>query len=559
MRARPCRRIFKELHHMSMIEARRMDSAKTEELDVVIVGAGFAGIYLLDRLRSMGMSVQVFEAGNGPGGVWYWNCYPGARVDSPGPMYQFSRDELWRDWQFSELYPSWQEIREYFRYVDEKLDLSRDIRFNRRVNGAEFDPARNRWTVRSSDGSVTRARYFVLCTGLGSKPYIPELPGLSDFAGERHHTALWPQQGLDLAGKRVGVVGTGASGVQVAQEAAAVAAHLTVFQRTPNLALPMRQKKLDDDTIHRMKETYPLAYQKRRTSFGGFDYQFLEKAASEVSDEERQATFERIWEIGGLAPWVGSFNDLLVNEQSNRAAYDFWRDKTRARIKDPALAEILAPTEPMHPYGTKRPSLEQNFFDIFNQSNVSLVDLRKSPIESVTRTGIKTTAGEYELDILVLATGFDAITGGLTSIDIRGTGGETLREKWAKGVRAHLGMAAAGFPNLLFVYGPQSPNAFANGPTCAELQGDWIVQLLDHVRQRGWTRFEATAAAEEDWRAQVHALADATLFPQADSWYLGANIPGKRREMLSFAGGLSAYMAKCNESAERGYEGFAID
>jgi cation diffusion facilitator CzcD-associated flavoprotein CzcO len=544
---------------MSMIEARRMDSAKTEELDVVIVGAGFAGIYLLDRLRSMGMSVQVFEAGNGPGGVWYWNCYPGARVDSPGPMYQFSRDELWRDWQFSELYPSWQEIREYFRYVDEKLDLSRDIRFNRRVNGAEFDPARNRWTVRSSDGSVTRARYFVLCTGLGSKPYIPELPGLSDFAGERHHTALWPQQGLDLAGKRVGVVGTGASGVQVAQEAAAVAAHLTVFQRTPNLALPMRQKKLDDDTIHRMKETYPLAYQKRRTSFGGFDYQFLEKAASEVSDEERQATFERIWEIGGLAPWVGSFNDLLVNEQSNRAAYDFWRDKTRARIKDPALAEILAPTEPMHPYGTKRPSLEQNFFDIFNQSNVSLVDLRKSPIESVTRTGIKTTAGEYELDILVLATGFDAITGGLTSIDIRGTGGETLREKWAKGVRAHLGMAAAGFPNLLFVYGPQSPNAFANGPTCAELQGDWIVQLLDHVRQRGWTRFEATAAAEEDWRAQVHAFADTTLFPQADSWYLGANIPGKRREMLSFAGGLSAYMAKCNESAERGYEGFAID
>jgi cation diffusion facilitator CzcD-associated flavoprotein CzcO len=558
MRARPSPRIFKELHHMSMIEARPTDNAETQELDVVIVGAGFAGIYLLDRLRSMGLSVQVFEAGNGPGGVWYWNCYPGARVDSPGPMYQFSRDDLWRDWKFSELYPSWKEIREYFRYVDQRLDLSRDIRFNRRVKEAEFDPGRNRWIVRSSDGFITPARYFILCTGLGSKPYIPELPGLSDFAGERHHTALWPQQGLDLAGKRVGVVGTGASGVQVAQEAAAVAAHLTVFQRTPNLALPMRQKKLDDGTIRRMKESYSLAYKKRRTSFGGFDYQFLEKAASEVSADERQATFERIWEIGGLAPWVGSFNDLLVNEQSNRAAYDFWRDKTRARIKDPVLAEILAPMEPIHPYGTKRPSLEQNFFDIFNQSNVSLVDLRKSPIERVTRTGVKTAAGEHDLDMLVLATGFDAITGGLTSIDIRGTQGETLGEKWAKGVRAHLGMAAADFPNLLFVYGPHSPNAFANGPTCAELQGDWIVQLLDHVRQRGWTRFEATAAAEEDWRAQVHALADATLFPQADSWYLGANIPGKRREMLSFAGGLSTYMAKCNESAERGYEGFAI-
>jgi cation diffusion facilitator CzcD-associated flavoprotein CzcO len=543
---------------MSTIEAKRMDNAEAKELDVVIVGAGFAGLYLLDRLRGMGMSVQVFEAGDGPGGVWYWNCYPGARVDSPGPMYQFSRDDLWRDWKFSELYPLWQEIREYFYYVDRKLDLSRDIRFNRRVNEAEFDPARNRWAVRSSDGSVTRARYFVLCTGLGSKPYIPKLPGLSDFAGERHHTALWPQQGLDLAGKRIGVIGTGASGVQVAQEAAAVAAHLTVFQRTPNLALPMRQKKLDDDTIRRMKDGYPLAYQKRRTSFGGFDYQFLEKAASEVSEEERQATFERIWEVGGLAPWVGSFNDLLANEKSNRAAYDFWRDKTRARIKDPDVAEMLAPTEPIHPYGTKRPSLEQNFFDIFNQSNVSLVDLRKTPIERVTRGGIKTADGEHDLDVLVLATGFDAVTGGLTSIDIRGTQGETLREKWAKGVRAHLGMAAAGFPNLLFVYGPHSPNAFANGPTCAELQGDWIAGLLNHVRQRDWKRFEATAPAEEEWRAQVRALADATLFPRADSWYLGANIPGKPREMLSFAGGLSTYMAKCNESAERGYEGFTI-
>jgi cation diffusion facilitator CzcD-associated flavoprotein CzcO len=354
------------------------------------------------------------------------------------------------------------------------------------------------------------------------------------------------------------VIGTGAGGVQVAQEAAGVAAHLTVFQRTPNLALPMRQRKLDDDTICRVKEGYPLAYQKRRTSFGGFDYQFLEKAASDVLDEERQATFERIWEIGGLAPWVGSFNDLLANERSNRAAYDFWRDKTRARINDPVVAEMLAPTEPVHPYGTKRPSLEQNFFDIFNQFNVSLVDLRKTPIERVTRSGIETTAGEHDLDVLVLTTGFDAVTGGLTSIVIRGTQGETLREKWTKGVCAHLGMATAGFPNLLFVYGPHSPNAFANGSTCAELQGDWIAGLLDHIRKRDWKRFEATAPAEEEWRAQVHALADATLFPRADSWYVGANIPGKPREMLSFADGLSTYMAKCNEIAERGYEGFTI-
>jgi cation diffusion facilitator CzcD-associated flavoprotein CzcO len=544
---------------MSMTGLKPTQSNEIEDLDVILIGAGFAGFYLLDRLRGMGMSVKVFEAGDGPGGVWYWNCYPGARVDSPGPMYQFSREDLWRDWSFSELYPSWQELRAYFRYVDERLDLSRDIRFNTRVTAAEFDPARDRWTIHANDGSATRARYFVVCTGLGATPYTPDIPGLNDFAGERHHTALWPQQGLDLAGKRVGVIGTGASGVQIAQEAAAVAAHLTVFQRTPNLALPMRQRTLDDATVRRMKEGYRSAYQKRRTTLGGFDYQVLDRSAAEVSEAERQATFERIWEIGGLAPWVGSFNDLLTNEESNRAAYKFWRDKTRARVNDPAVAEMLAPTEPLHPYGTKRPSLEQNFFEIFNQPNVRLVDLRKTPIERVTRRGVRTTAGEHELDILVLATGFDAITGGLTNIDIRGTQGETLREKWAKGVRTYLGMAVAGFPNLLFVYGPQSPNAFANGPTCAELQGDWIVQMLGHLRQHHFTRFEATVTAEEAWRAQVLEIADSTLFPRADSWYFGANIPGKRREMLSYAGGLSTYMAKCNESAERGYEGFAIN
>src|SRR3984893_602207 len=280
---------------MSATETKRTDNGEIEDLDVIIVGAGFAGLYLLDRLRSMGMAVQVFEAGGGLGGVWYWNCYPGARVDSPGPIYQFSRDDLWRKWQFSELYPSWQELRDYFRYVDEKLGLSRDIRFNRRVEEAEFDPARNRWTVRSSDGSVTSARYFVLCTGFAAKPYVPDLPGLSDFAGERHHTALWPQQDLDIAGKRVGVVGTGASGVQVAQEAAGVAAHLTVFQRTPNLALPMRQTKLDDDTVRSMKQDYPAMYRKRAETFAGFDIDFMPNSALDFTHEERLAIYDSLW------------------------------------------------------------------------------------------------------------------------------------------------------------------------------------------------------------------------------------------------------------------------
>jgi len=545
-------------NQMSTTEAKRTVNGEIEDLDVIVVGAGFAGLYLLDRLRSMGMAVQVFEAGGGLGGVWYWNCYPGARVDSSGPIYQYSRDDLWPKWQFSELYPAWQEIREYFQYVDEKLGLSRDIRFNRRVTEAEFDPARNRWIVRSNDGSIASARYFVLCTGLGSKPYIPDLPGLSDFAGERHHTALWPQQSLDMAGKRVGIIGTGASGVQVAQEAAGMAAHLTVFQRTPNMALPMRQIKLDDDTIRRMKEKYPEIYHRRTKTFAGSDIDFLAKAGFEASDDDRQATFERLWETGGFAPWVGTFNDIFVNEEVNRAAYKFWRDKTRARINDPAVAEMLAPTEPIHPYGVKRPSLEQHFYEIFNQHNVSLVDLRTAPIERVTRNGIKTAAGEHDLDVLVLATGFDAVTGGLTSIDIRGTQGETLKEKWAKGVRAHLGMAVAGFPNLLFVYGPQSPNAFCNGPTCAELQGDFVVACIEHMRRNNLRRIEATQEAEEAWRDHVAELVGATLFPRAQSWYMGANIPGKKREMLVYPGGLPVYLQKCKESADAGYAGFVL-
>jgi cation diffusion facilitator CzcD-associated flavoprotein CzcO len=549
---------MKGRQQMSETEMKNGRYEREEYLDVILVGAGFAGLYLLDRLRSSGMSVKVFEAGSDLGGVWYWNCYPGARVDSPGKIYQYSRDDLWRDWQFSELYPSWEEVREYFHYIDEKLDLKRDIQFNKRVTAAEFDTTSNRWVVYSNDGSVTHARYLVLCTGFGSKPFVPKLAGLGDFAGESHHTALWPQQGLDMTGKRVGVIGTGASGVQVAQEAAGVAAHLTVFQRTPNLALPMRQTKLDDDTVRSMKQDYPAMYRKRAETFAGFDIDFMPNSALDFTHEERLAIYDSLWATGGFAPWLGTFYDIFSNEEANRTAYDYWQKKTRARITDPAIAEKLAPTTPPHPFGVKRPSLEQRYFEIYNQENVTLVDLSETPIETVTRTGIKTAASEHELDIIVLATGFDAVTGGITSIDIRGTQGQTLKEKWSEGVRAHLGMAVAGFPNLLFVYGPQSPNGFCNGPTCAELQGDWIVQLLDHLRERNYPRIEATVAAEEAWRAEVLEIADATLFTRADSWYLGANVPGKRREILSFIGGLPAYMQKCNECADNGYEGFAI-
>ncbi|MFZ5683363.1 MAG: flavin-containing monooxygenase [Pseudomonadota bacterium] len=536
----------------------RSEVKPVEDLDVLVVGAGFTGLYQLHRLRQEGFSVRLFEAGADLGGIWYWNCYPGARVDTHVPMYEFSCEDLWRDWTWTERFPSWQELRRYFRYVDQKLELSRDIAFNTRVEAAEFDEGRRRWVVRTKDGGVVRPRFLVLCTGFAAKPYIPPLKGLDRFAGAQHHTACWPQDGLDMTGKRVAVIGTGASGVQVVQEAAGVAAELTVFQRTPILALAMQQCALDEATQVEMKRDYPARFGRRRESFGGFDFHASGKSALEVSPEERRAVYEASWAAGGFSFWAATFYDVMMNLEANRTAYDFWREKVQARIRDPKLAEQLAPREPPHPFGVKRPSLEQTYYDVFNQENVRLVDLKETPILEVTPKGVRTAAAEHELDVLVLATGFDAVTGGLTQIDIHGVGGRTLKEKWAAGVRTYLGMASAGFPNLLFLYGPQSPSGFCNGPTCAELQGDWVVDFLTHVRDAGVSRFEATAEAERIWKDHVEEIAAMTLFPLADSWYMGANIPGKPRELLIYPGGVPLYLEMCQASAAKGYEGFVL-
>ncbi len=361
-----------------------------------------------------------------------------------------------------------------------------------------------------------------------------------------------------MAGKRVGVIGTGASGVQVAQEASREASHLTVFQRTPILALPMRQAKLDEATQTEMKKDYPENFRKRRNDFGGFfDIFPVDKSALEVSEQERRAVYEEAWNKGGFNFWVGTFNDVLLDPEANQTAYEFWREKTRARINDPDLAEKLAPTDPPHPFGTKRPSLEQWYFEIFNQNNVRLVDIRDNPIEEITATGVRTTDGEYELDILVLATGFDALTGGITQIDIRGIGGQSLKEKWADGAQNQLGLAVSGFPNLFILYGPLAPAGLCNGPTCAELQGEWVVNCLEHLREKQLTCIEATSTAEEQWVQHVAETASMTLFPQADSWYMGANIPGKARQFLNYFD-VPVYMEQCNQSAASGYEGFKL-
>jgi cation diffusion facilitator CzcD-associated flavoprotein CzcO len=534
----------------------------TEERDVLIVGAGFAGLYQLNELRKRGYNVHAVESAAGLGGVWYWNCYPGARVDTWGPMYQFSDPELWGDWNFSELYPDWSEVRAYFQHVDNKLNLSKDISYNTRITEARFDEDSRRWMV-TAEGSETdeireiSTRYLLMCTGFGSKPYVPEIPGLESFAGIAHHTARWPQEGVDLTGKRIAVIGTGASGVQVAQESAPVAAHVTVFQRTPMIALPMCQRQISEEENAKEKATYADRMAKRNTTFAGFDFDFLDKGVPDVTTEERDAEFERMWEIGGFVPWLGNFNDIFFNEDSNRAFYDFWRDKTRQRINNKEMWEDLAPTDPPHPFGVKRPSLEQRYYEIYNQDNVDLVNLRKNPIDHVTAKGIVTSDGvEHEFDIIALATGFDAVTGGITAVDIRNGQGESVADSWADGAHTALGAATAGFPNLLFVYGPQSPSGFCNGPTAAEAQGDWIVGFVDHLLGNDVTRIEPTGEAEQTWQQKIDAVCEVALFDRAASWYMAANIPGKKVQMLMWPAGLPAYLDEVNTSAANGYPEF---
>ncbi|MEZ5281238.1 MAG: NAD(P)/FAD-dependent oxidoreductase [Acidimicrobiales bacterium] len=532
--------------------------AGPDSFDVLIVGAGFNGLYQLYRLRQEGFSVRLADANGGLGGVWWANRYPGARVDSHVPNYEYSIEAVWRDWTWQERFPGRDELVAYFEHVDRALDLGRDIDLNTRIESASFDPETSRWQVSAGDKTYD-VRFLLMCTGFGSKAYVPDLPGLSDFEGACHHSALWPADGVDFTDRRVGVVGTGASGVQVVQEAAPSAAHLKVFQRSPVLALPMQQRRLSVGEQTAAKADYPQIFRRRNAPPASFaDIERRPESALEVSDDVRNAVFEQAWQEGGFHFWVGTFSDILLNEQANRLAYDFWRDKTRARIVDPEVAELLAPTDPPYPFGTKRPSLEQGYYECFNQSNVELVDVRSAPIVEVNRSGLSTADGRFHpLDVLVLATGFDANTGGLTSIDIRDVDGLNLAERWAHGVDTHMGVAVAGFPNMAMLYGPQSSTAFCNGPVCAELQGEWMVDFLKHMRANDIDRFDSTPQAGADWTAHLADVAEMTLFGKADSWYMAANVPGKRRQLLNYPGP-DAYLDRLRRCAANGYDGFVF-
>lgn len=533
------------------------DAGVPHQVDVVVIGAGFAGVYALYRLRKLGMTVQVFEAGSDIGGTWYHNRYPGARCDIESLDYSYSfDDDLQQEWHWSERYASQPELLSYIRHVADRYDLWRHIRLNSRVDAATFNEATSRWTVRTEHGEVVSARFCILATGVLSVAQVPDIPGLDSFQGDWFHTGDWPHEGVDVTGQRVGVIGTGSSGTQLIPIVAEQAAHLTVFQRTANFCMPAQNHPMFDEVEREWKAEYPKRRAKARVSGFGHNQLSNPKKAMEVSAEERQQEFERRWQLGGLY-MMRAFSDILVDPVANEDCAEFVRGKIREIVKDPEVAEVLSPRG-FH-FGTKRLPSGTGYYETFNRDNVTLVDVKAAPIERITPTGLATTDAEYELDVIIFATGFDAMTGSMLKIDIRGVGGRTLREKWAHGPRSYLGVAPASFPNLFIVAGPGSPSVFSNMVNSIEQHVEWITELIAHVNVRDAHRVEATEEAEQAWIDHVNEAANKTLYPRSpNSWFFGANTPGKPRVFMPYVGGVGTYRQIADDVAAKDYEGFKI-
>ena len=527
-------------------------------VDAVIVGAGFAGLYLLHRLRGLGMTTRVFEQAAGVGGTWWWNRYPGARCDVESMQYSYGfSDAIQQEWKWSERFASQPEILAYANWVADRLDLRRDITFETRVTDAAWDEAAHRWTVRTDRGETVSARHLIMATGCLSTAKLPEIPGIGSFRGRTFHTGHWPHEGVDFPGRTVAVIGTGSSAIQAIPVIAEQAKHLTVFQRTPNFSIPSRNRPMDAEYEALWKSDYANRRAQARTMRTGILYPINDRSALEVSEEERLAEYERRWEAGGTA-FMAAFNDLITNAEANHTAAEFVRNKIRQIVKDPEVAEILAPKD--HPIGTKRICVDTHYYETYNRPNVKLVDVRKNPIAAITPAGVRLQDGtEHAVDDIVFATGFDAMTGALTRIGIRGATGQTLKEKWEAGPRTYLGLCAAGFPNLFMITGPGSPSVLSNMIVSIEQHVDWTVDLLQHMRARGLTRVEATQEAEDGWVAHNNEVAARTLYPRAASWYMGANVPGKPRVFMPYIGGVGAYRQICDEIAAKGYEGFRFE
>jgi len=528
-------------------------------LDVVIVGAGLAGLYAIHRLRKLGLKVRAYEAGSGVGGTWFWNRYPGARCDVESLEYSYSFDEqLQQDWKWPERYGTQPEILKYINHVADRFDLRRDVQLNTRITSAVFDGTANEWVVKTDGGEEIHARYCVMAAGNLSTPRVPDFKGLKDFKGKWYHSGLWPHEGVDFSGLRVGVIGTGSSGVQMIPLIAEQARHLTVFQRTANFSLPARNEPMPEEKERRHKAEYAARrLAAHDTPFAIAGYPKPTKSALEAAEDERNTAFEAKWQEGGSISYLYSYTDLLVNKASNDIASEFVRDKIRAAVKDQKTAELLAPKD--HPIGTKRLCLDTNYYETYNRPNVSLVGVRSDPIESITATGVELKSGAaFELDAIVFATGFDAMTGALNEIDVRTTDGAILRSHWEGGPLTYLGLMVAGFPNMFIVTGPGSPGVKTQMIASIEQHVDWIADAIDHLGKHQLDRIEPTADAEADWVAHVNKVADSTLYPLANSWYMGANIPGKPRVFMPYVGGFDRYKKHCDAVAAQGYRGFTL-
>jgi cyclohexanone monooxygenase len=524
--------------------------------DAVVVGAGFAGLYMLHRLRGLGLSARVYEAGKGVGGTWYWNRYPGARCDVESMDYSYSfSDELQQEWHWTERYAAQPEILEYANHVADRFDLRRDIQFETRVTSAVFDEGESCWQIETDRGDRVSARFCIMATGCLSDAQIPDFEGLETFEGQWYHTGRWPHEGVDFTRRRVGVIGTGSSAIQSIPIIAQQAAHLFVFQRTPNFSMPAQNAPLDPEYERWVKAHYAEFRRQARESRVGFVVERSGDCALAVPPEERAREYEKRWQRGGLG-FSAAYTDLLTSQEANDTAAEFFRDKIRAIVRDPAVAELLCPRT--YPLGTKRLCVDTGYYATFNRDNVTLVDVSRSPIEVITPKGVSTGGVEYAVDDLVFATGFDAMTGALLGIDIRGRGGRRLPEAWADGPRTYLGIAVAGFPNLFTITGPGSPSVLSNMIVSIEQHVDWITDCLAHLREHGHATIEPTAEAQEAWVQHVSDVGHMTLYPRAPSWYMGANIPGKPRIFMPYIGGVGVYRQKCDEVAARGYEGFAL-
>jgi cation diffusion facilitator CzcD-associated flavoprotein CzcO len=531
------------------------EAARTD-VDAVVIGAGFGGLRMLHELREQGLSTRVIEAGTDVGGTWYWNRYPGARTDTEAWAYAFSfSKELQDEWDWTERFPTQPEALGYLRFAADRLDMRRDIEFRTRVESAVFDEASGTWRVTTDRGDTYRCTYLITAAGVLSAPYRPDFPGLEDFRGEWHLTGHWPHEPVDFAGKKVAVIGTGATAVQLIPIVAHTAAEVTVFQRTPNYVLPARSYTISEDERRAIRAEYDEIWARAKEHFFAFPWSPSGRLMSDHGPEDVRKVLEGGWEAGGFRYIFETFDDILVDPAANDTAAEFIRDKIRTIVRDPETAELLCPKD--YPLAGKRPPLGHFYYETFNRENVRLVDVSEEPISRITADGVQVGDREYEADVIVFATGFDAVTGALVNLDIQGRDGVTLREKWAEGPRTHLGIAVDGFPNMFMICGPQSP--FANIPVVIDGIAEWIGGAITRLREGDGGTMEATPEAVESWRGHIEDLVNATVLPRGKrSWFLGGNIPGKPQVVLFYFGGAGLYRKECQEAADRGFDGFAI-